>query len=763
MSSFLEHPLLKPQTVDKRLFQLDLAANALKASSLIVVPTGLGKTVIALMVLLARLDKGKVLFLAPTKPLVEQHATFLRRVLKDEDTVAMMTGETMPEKRVVSWKGARIVTSTPQVIENDLLSRRIDLKDVSLVIFDEAHRAVGNYAYVYIAERYRREATNPLVLGITASPGSQSEKIAEICTNLAIEKVQTRTENDSDVAPFVHLREIEWVKLTVPKELLDIRTTIEDVLKSRIDDLNNLAISPARIDPRASKKELLGLQAQLMSSAQREADQATFKGISLLAEVLKLHHAIELAETQGTDALLSYFQRLQGEALSKSGSKASRRIMLDPKFRQAMDALQTLEVEHPKPAAVKKILLEQILARPESRIMVFTNYRDTASSLLKFLKNEPAIKAVRFVGQSSRVDDEGLSQKKQAEILQKFRAGEFNVLIATSVGEEGIDIPATDMVLFYEPVPSEIRSIQRKGRTGRARNGRVVVLMAKGTRDEAYYWISDRKEKTMNRQMQSLSCQTSESLAREFSPRQLQITEDPAGISESPGKSPATLQAAENEGLEHEPGRIYVDPRERGMAKLLEARGMEVTLRNLDVGDYVVSDRVAIERKTASDFVASIIDPERNLFRQIGDLSRSYDRPVLILEGRDLYTRQVNPNSIRGALAAVAVDYGVPIIPTEDQDDTASVIALLVAREQKEGHEPKMHGHKTARTLKEQQEYLISAIPSIGPRVARNLLRHFGSIERIMTARQEELQEVEMVGPKIAERIRELVGGEYKG
>ena len=763
MSSFLEHPLLKPQTVDKRLFQLDLAANALKASSLIVVPTGLGKTVIALMVLLARLDKGKVLFLAPTKPLVEQHATFLRRVLKDEDTVAMMTGETMPEKRVVSWEGARIVTSTPQVIENDLLSRRIDLKDVSLVIFDEAHRAVGNYAYVYIAERYAREATNPLVLGITASPGSQSEKIAEICTNLAIEKVQTRTENDSDVAPFVHSREIEWVKLTVPKELLDIRTAIEDVLKARIDDLNLLGISPARIDSKASKKELLGLQAQLMSSAQREANPATFKGISLLAEVLKLHHAVELAETQGTDALASYFQRLQGEALSKSGSKASRRIMLDPKFRQAMDALQTLEVEHPKPAAVKKILLEQILARPESRIMVFTNYRDTASSLLKFLKNEPAIKAVRFVGQSSRVDDEGLSQKKQAEILQKFRDGEFNVLIATSVGEEGIDIPATDMVLFYEPVPSEIRSIQRKGRTGRARTGRVVVLMAKGTRDEAYYWISDRKEKAMNRQMQSLSGQSSESLAREFSPRQLQITEELTRISESPGKSPATLQAAENEGQEYEPGRIYVDPRERGMAKLLEARGMEVTLRNLDVGDYVVSDRVAIERKTASDFVASIIDPERNLFRQIGDLSRSYDRPVLILEGRDLYTRQVNPSSIRGALAAVAVDYGVPIIPTEDQDETASVIALLATREQKEGHEPKLHGHKTARTLKEQQEYLISAIPNVGPRVARNLLRHFGSIERIMTARQEELQEVEMVGPKIAERIRELVGGEYKG
>ncbi|MDQ1313376.1 MAG: hypothetical protein QG605_1915 [Euryarchaeota archaeon] len=762
MSTYLEHSLLKPHTVEKRLFQMDLAASALKSSSLIVVPTGLGKTVIALMVLLARLDKGRVLFLAPTKPLVEQHAAFLRHVLTDGGEVTMMTGEMMPEKRKAAWEAARITVSTPQVIENDLLSRRIDLEDVSLIIFDEAHRAVGNYAYVYIAERYAREGTNPLVLGITASPGSEKEKIAEICTNLSIENIQTRSEKDSDVAPFVHSREIEWVRLTVPKELLDIRTAIEEVLRDRIDDLNRLGISPARIDPRATKKELLGLQAMLMSSAKRQANQATFKGISILAEVLKLYHAVELAETQGTEALLKYFQRLQGEAISRSGSKASRRIMEDPKFRQAMQALEELKVEHPKPAMVRKILTEQIEAKPESRIMVFTNYRDTASALIRFLKEDPKIKAVRFVGQSSRADDEGLSQKKQAEILQSFRAGEYNVLIATSVGEEGIDIPATDMVLFYEPVPSEIRSIQRKGRTGRARSGRVVVLMARGTRDEAYYWISDRKEKTMNKQMRTLSGQASQSLAsssNEFLPRQPEVTED----------NPERQNRKEQESLvdwaeaDKERNKIYVDPRERGMARLLEGRGAEVTLKNLEVGDYVVSDRVAIERKTAQDFVASIIDPERNLFRQIADLARSYERPVLILEGRDLYSRQVSASSIQGALASVAVDYGMPIIPTEDQEDTASVITMLAARERRAGHEPKLHGHKTARTLKEQQEYLISAIPSVGPSVARKLLRHFGSIEKVIAASKEELQEVDMVGPKIAERIRELVGVEYKG
>ena len=762
MSSYLEHPHLLPQTVEKRLFQLDLAATALTASSLIVVPTGLGKTVIALMVLLARMDKGRVLFLAPTKPLVEQHAVFLQRVLKDSDIVTMMTGENSPENRIESWGKSRIVVSTPQVIENDLLSRRIDLKDVSLVIFDEAHRAVGGYAYVYIADRYHREAKSPLVLGITASPGSQSEKIAEICTNLSIEKIQTRTENDPDVAPFVHDREIEWVKLTVPKELLLIRSALEELLHRRIDDLNLLGISPVRIDAKSSKKELLGLQATLMSSAKTLANKSTFAAISLMAEIFKLHHAVELAETQGPDALARYFQRLEGEALSRSGSKASRRIMQDPGFLQVVDALHGLEVEHPKPTAVKRILQEQIAAKPESRIMVFTNYRDTATSLLSFLKDEPAIRAVRFVGQSSRDNDQGLSQKKQAEILQKFRAGDYNVLIATSVGEEGIDIPATDLVLFYEPVPSEIRSIQRKGRTGRARAGRVVVLMAKGTRDEAYHWISERKEKNMNRQIRDMSSQPGESMQKEFLPRQLQITEDP-DHPEKMDELEVQREPKEAEEPGKNPVKIFVDSREREMAKLLESLGLLVTVKNLEVGDYVVSDRVAIERKTAHDFVSSIIDPERNLFRQIADLARTYERPVLILEGRDLYTTQMNAGSIRGAMISVAVDYGVPIIPTEDRNETVAVIAQLAHREMREGREPKVHGHKTARTLKEQQEYLISAISSVGPTVAKNLLKHFGSVEKIMTASSEQLQEVELVGPKIAQRIRELVGGDYKG
>jgi Fanconi anemia group M protein len=738
------------------------------------------------MVLLARMDRGKILFLAPTKPLVEQHASFLKRVLLDGSTVAFMTGEVQPEKRREVWEESRIVVSTPQVIENDLLSRRISLKEVSCIIFDEAHRATGDYAYVYIASRYQKEAEDPLVLGITASPGSQSERIEEICSNLGISSIQTRTEDDPDVEPFVHHREIEWIKVKVPDELLSLKSSIEDILTDRINTLNSLGITEqvpgllgAKIDPRASKRELLELQERLRANAVRSPNPALFKGVSVMAEVLKIYHAVELAETQGVDALARYFERLESEATSRGGSKASRRLMEDPRIQAARSALASLNVEHPKLAAAKDVLDQQLGEKPGSRIMVFTNYRDTASALLKFLKDDPAIRAVRFVGQASRQNDEGLSQKKQAEMLSRFRSGEFNVLIATSVGEEGIDIPSTDMVLFYEPVPSEIRSIQRKGRTGRARAGKVVVLMAKGTRDEAYYWISERKEKNMQKQIRGLSTPSRFGAASSIgavsgsgtaSSGQLDLSSAARAVARAAAKQARITDAAdgiEAEETEKDADRpeimVYVDPRETEMGKRLEAQGLSIALKNLEVGDYIVSDRVAIERKTAEDFVSSIIDPSRNLFRQVEDLARSFQKPLLILEGRNLYSRQMSPNSIRGAMAAIAIDYGVPILPTENSDETAAVIALLARREKAEGREPKVHGRKTARTLKEQQEYMVSALPSVGPAVARNLLKHFGSVQAVVNASEEELQKVELVGPKIAERIRELMGSEYKG
>jgi len=670
------------------------------------------------------------------------------------------------------------------------------------ITFDEAHRSVGNYAYVYIAEKYQFQAKDPLILGITASPGASSEKIEEVCRNLSTSNVQVRTDDDPDVKPYVHYRDLEWRHISVPVEIKGLKDSMQRVLDDRVKQLAKLDF----IDPNRkylNKRELLDLQSRLQSGLRSGPDQRVFKAISLVAEILKVSHAIEITETQGPEALEKYFERLEHEAGSKSGSKASRRLVEDVHMRQAMHALKEMDVTHPKLDIVKDIVSGQLRNNPDSRVIIFTNYRDMSELVTKNLEGVDNVRPVRFVGQASKYKDTGLTQKQQVEILDKFRSGEYNALVATSVAEEGLDIPATDLVLFYEPVPSEIRSIQRKGRTGRSHAGKVIVLVAKGTKDEAYYWSSHRKEKTMNSKMRQLGDTRNAQLLGETpgipgtgmpeqpgmpgipgTPEQLGMTGVPGtpeqpgmtGIpeqSEMPGIPGTPEQPAEKAGQKQlldysgEKLQIYVDRREirSGVARALESAGTDVILATLEVGDYIVSDRVAIERKTDMDFLDSIIDKDRNIFGQLSDLARTYDRPVLIIEGDNLYTaRQIHPNAIRGVLASIATDFGIPIISTRDAEDTAALIQVIAKREQvDEKRTPSLHGRKTAMTLSEQQEYIVSSISNIGPVAARKLLQHFGSVESVMGAGPDELMEVESIGQKTAQRIREVVGSVYKG
>ncbi|MDP2841073.1 MAG: ERCC4 domain-containing protein, partial [Candidatus Methanoperedens sp.] len=545
---------------------------------------------------------------------------------------------------------------------------------------------------------------------------------------------------------------IDWRYVAIPVEIKALSQLMDKVLSDRLNKLHAQGLIPS--SKRLSKREMLDLQARLQSQLRSSPDQKIYQGISLLAEVFKVSHAIEIAETQGVSALEKYFERLTNEALSKSGSKAAKRLMDDLSMRQAVHHLAGCNGNNPKLGIVKELVEKQIAAAPQSRVIVFTNYRDTAELVTESLKEVPGVKPVRFVGQASRYKDTGLTQKQQVEILQKFRDGEYNTLVATSVAEEGLDIPATDLVVFFEPIPSEIRSIQRKGRTGRKHAGRVVILMAKGSKDEAYHWSSNRREKNMLNTMKNMDLDIEEK------------AED---------RLPAAQDGQKNlldfpQKTEHEPEKdkikVFVDQREirSHVARSLEKLGMDIVLKTLEVGDYVVSDRVGIERKTVEDFLSTLMDG-RDLFGQISDLRRTFDRPLLIIEGEGLYTtRQIHPNSIRGILSSIAIDFGVPIIFSRDEEDTAALIAIMAKREQTDGKKDiSLHGKKTSLTLKEQQEYVISSLPEIGPAVARNLLLHFGSVERVMSASREELMEVGLVGPKTADRIREVVNGAYKG
>ncbi|MCK5217592.1 MAG: DEAD/DEAH box helicase [Methanosarcinales archaeon] len=763
---FISHPLIKPNSIERRLYQLSLAGCALGESTLIVLPTGLGKTIIALLAIARRLQEyqGTVIILSPTKPLVEQHATFLKTVMNlPPEEIIVLTGSISPQKRSSMIKDARIIVSTPQVVENDLRAGRIDLSDIVHITFDEAHRAVGNYAYVYIAQQYQLQCKDPLILGITASPGSNSDKIEEVCSNLFVSKVQVRTETDPDVKPYIHYRELEWRHIKVPVEIGGLKRSMELVLENRMHQLAELGfVDPAR--KYLNKREMLDLQAQLQGRLSRGPDPRIYKAISLVAELFKVDHAIEIAGTQGPEALAKYFDRLEHEASSRSGSKASRRLMDDVNMRHAIYSLKEMDISHPKLEAVKEIVSDQLLQNPESRVIVFTNYRDTSELVTNRLKEVDIIRPVRFVGQASKYRDTGLTQKQQVDILNEFKSGKYNTLVATSVAEEGLDIPATDLVLFFEPVPSEIRSIQRKGRTGRKHAGKVVVLVAKGTKDEAYYWSSRRKENTMNDKMRQFK---SPALSSTGGSPETNFIEDDVAVEDAPDTSGITTPQKQLLDYSSSQIQIYVDRREirSGVAQALEAAGDKVIYSTLNVGDYIVSDKVAIERKTDMDLLDSIIDKNRNLFRQLSDLAKAYDRPVLIIEGDNLYTgRQIHPNAIRGVLSSIATDFGIPIINSKDEVDTAAFIHIMAKREQEDKKRSiSLHGSKTSMTLKEQQEYIVSAISNIGPTTAIKLLRHFGSVEHIISADIENLLEVDSVGPKTAQYLIDVVKTEYKG
>ncbi len=790
--SYLRRDLIEP-----RVYQEVIYARCKERNCLVVLPTGLGKTLIAMLIADYRLSKygGKVLFLAPTKPLAVQHAESFKKLFNlPQERISVLTGELSPEKRRKLWEESVVITATPQTVENDILTGKVSLEDVVLLVVDEAHRAVGSYSYVFIAKEYLKTAKHPLVLGLTASPGSDEEKIREIVRNLGIEHVEVRTESSPDVKPYVQRIAFEWVKVELPGIYKEVRSLLREMLKESLKPLAHFKLV-STYSPDISKREVLQAGSKINQEVAR-GNYAVGRLRMHQAKAIKLLHAIELLETQGLTALRAYLKKLREDKRTKS----SRELMDDPRMRKVIYLLvQAKEsgIDHPKMEKLRELVREQLGRKPNSKIIVFTNYRDTGRKIVEEL-NAMGISAERFIGQASRGKDRGMSQRKQRETIERFSRGKFSVLVATSVGEEGLDVPEVDLVVFYEPVPSAIRSIQRRGRTGRHRPGRVVVLMAKGTRDEAYYWSSKRKEKGMFAAIRKIARELEKEKPeiREKAPESAgmgrgkitpldaflkpkreekeKLPKASAGKEESPkaekGKAEAEKHAGEVKELLVKPIFVrkpkgivvYVDSRElrSGVPKLLKELGAEVEVRTLDVADYVVSEEVGIERKSANDFIQSIIDGR--LFDQVERLKKAYEKPIIIIEGELYGIRNVHPNAIRGAIAAVTLDWGVPILFSSGKEETAQFIYLLAKREQEERKkEVRLRSEKKALTLAERQRLIVEGLPNVSATLAKRLLKHFGNVERVFTATEEELKEVEGIGPKKAREIRKVITAPY--
>lgn len=780
--TYYEHPLVKDGAIEKRDYQINIADVAKEVSTLVVIPTGMGKTIIAFLVMADVKYKnpdGKILFLAPTKPLVDQHARDIEGLL-ELDKPEVFTGDVKPDTREELWKETDIIVSTPQVIRNDLMAHRISLDDVSMIVFDEAHRAVGGYSYVYIAEQYKKR--DGLVLGLTASPGSETEHITSVCETLEIDNVEIRTKYDPDVVNYVQTMDIKWIDVKLPKEHRRIVDRLKDILKKDIKNLRRYGFLKNENPKRISRKKIIEASNQIQGRLHSGGDPKLYNAASIVASALKIDHAIDQAETQGPEVLNDYLDKLKNEAESRGGSKAAKRLMNSKEMNEVLALLKDFDEVHPKIPKTVEVVKKQLRRKPDSRIIVFTNYRNTAQRLTRVLAEKQDLKPIRFVGQADKEGDKGLKQKDQLEVLRRFKEGTYNVLVATSVGEEGLDIPATDLVVFYEPVPSEIRTIQRRGRTARERRGNVAILITKNTRDEAYYWASKNREKKMTRNLKVLKKGLSDevrvgesmrkrekefSVVKKKSKKQLSRERD---RTESINKNQRSLMDFENgtgEKTEEDENSgvktITIDTREQNsrVATELSKKGIRIETSQLTTGDYIISEDTAIERKSVEDFLESLIDGR--LFSQVKTLKEQYMNPVMILEGEGLHhKRNISDNAVYGALASLVSDFGLPIISTKNEEETASLINAMVSRKKGIKGTRSVRKDKASMSTFDQKKFIIEGLPSISGTLAERLLDHFGSVRAVFEADIEALQNVKGIGPETAEKIIKVLDEETR-
>ncbi|HIJ98930.1 TPA: DEAD/DEAH box helicase family protein [archaeon] len=729
----LAKSLIKSGSIEPRLYQEAILNTAVNKNTLVVLPTGLGKTFIAALVAAKRLElnlvDGKVLFLAPTKPLVEQHSGSWKKVFNfPPEEFKVFTGLVNPQKRISEYEEARFIFATPQVIQNDLLSGKFSMEDVLLLIVDEAHRTAGEYPYGFIAKKYLEQAKNPRVLGLTASPGSYKEEIEQVCSDLAIEVIENRDRKDLDVKPYIKQREFEWVMLELPREMLRIKGLLDVVFSENLRFLKNSGIIQFAEKEKFRKTQILDLQAKLARDANK--NPALYPYVSTLAALLKLYHGIELIETQGVKQVYNYLKGLHADR-----SKAAFNLLINPQIKEATALAEELlkkGIEHPKIQSLLEIIQQG------RKTIVFAHYRATVDIILEELKKNN-VKVISLVGQSSGVKKIGLSQKEQLKRLEDFRKGKYRVLVATSIGEEGLDIPEVDHVIFYEPIPSAVRTIQRAGRTARHRPGKITIFITKGTRDEAYYWSSHYKEKRM------------QGVLRHVDLKKKRIGQK-------------TLDGFREVGMKQEKAAIFADVREgaSGILKELNELEVDVRIKQLGVADFQLSDRVGVERKTTEDFLQSLIDGR--LLEQAKNLVENFERPIFVIEGETLYgIRNIHPNAIRGALGALVVDFKIPIIYTRDVKESAAFLAVIAKREQLDKErEIVLRGEKRAFSLPEMQQFIVESLPTIGPSLAKNLLEYFGSVEKVFNATESELQEVKGIGETRAKEIGKVIKSKYK-
>ncbi len=551
----------------------------------------------------------------------------------------------------------------------------------------------------------------------------------------------------------------------------------------------------------------------------------------LLANAIRISHMQELIEAQGVNALHEYLKKNSDKVAEGKGGTSLRELFSSSAMENVLTQTEALikgNVDHPKVALLLTLLTEQFSANGDSRVLVFCHFRDTVNFLVDEANKSSLIQASRFVGQQRRGKQKGLTQKEQLQILKDFKDGTFNTLVATSVAEEGLDISECDMVVFFDVVPSEIRAIQRRGRTGRNSAGKVVIFKTIGTREEGYYWAERHREnemksvlKDLKREMKQLEKNRREGKATSGTSNNLlkyikkteedeetpdkpkssepsepsetsetseapqthensinsensEKSEDGVGVGDGVGdgdgaqvQSPpledrTDFPSFDNSLSSSDSPYILIDSRETAspLTRMLSEMDMRIDLQTLPIGDYIVSTRCGIERKSISDFISSLKDGR--LFDELMRLRKQFSRPILILEGDYHSIITINRAAVLGTLTSIVLKMEIYLIQTRDAQDSAEMILALAKKEQKANSRPfSIRFQKIPKQLDKQLEQIVAGIPGINIARAQDLLREFRTLRNLFNTPSEELQRVHNIGKVIADKIVKYANLDY--
>uniref|UniRef100_A0A0W0FY27 ATP-dependent DNA helicase n=1 Tax=Moniliophthora roreri TaxID=221103 RepID=A0A0W0FY27_MONRR len=493
------YPLNQP----KRDYQFNIVKHALFNNTIVALPTGMGKTFVAGVIMLnfyRWFPEGKVVFVAPTKPLVAQQIEACHRTcgIPGSDA-AELTGGVAKGMRNKLWGTKRIFYMTPQTLMNDLITENCEVRDIILLVIDEAHRASGgDYAYNQVIRFMMAKNPHFRVLALTATPGSTPDAVQNLVDGLHVNRIEIRDENSLDLKPYIHEKAVEQHIIPMSRDVIAIRDHLLKVMdhfsKSLISSGVIHQVNLQRIHPYFFQHK-----ANELKPAQKWAYGHLFK-LATLSRIMA--YLVE-----GTTGMCyTAVQKLVAEAKAEEGSKqkANKAVAITtlPAFKSAMDELEMQKrrgfANHPKMEKMLRLIIDyfgQKLPEPgvdeqtdQSKAMVFVTNREAVEEIVQAMDaHRPLLRASRFIGQGTDVrGQKGLAQREQLEVINKFKTGEFNVLVATSIGEEGLDIGEVDLIICYDAQKTPIRMLQRLGRTGRKRAGIVHVLLAEDREEQNF-------------------------------------------------------------------------------------------------------------------------------------------------------------------------------------------------------------------------------------------------------------------------------------